>query len=58
MKAIFGVLADALIGALIQGMEGWARTATASMLGGLASPTLLIMRMYKGCMILWPRRGD
>lgn len=31
---------------------------TASVFGGLALLTLLIMGIYKGCMILWPGRGD
>lgn len=58
LKAIFGVLVGAFIGALIGGMEGWARMIAASVFGGLALLTLLIMGIYKGCMILWPGRGD
>ena len=34
LKAIFGVLVGAFIGALIQGMEGWARMIAVSVLGG------------------------
>jgi hypothetical protein len=55
---IFSIFAGACIGALIEGMGGWAKVVTASVFGGLALVTLLVIGIWKGCMILWPERGE
>jgi hypothetical protein len=56
LGAILGIFIGAFIGALIEGVGSWAKMVTAGVFGGLALVTLLIMGIWKGCMMLWPGR--